>query len=646
MSGDRGGDLFTRRAYILSSLGGLFFSAIAARMAQLQIFENDEFRLEAAENQFNLLVKPASRGPVYDRFGIPLAVNRRDFRVSIMREDVDDLPKTINALASILRIPTDKAAAVLADARVAPRFMPALVAENLSWEEFSRVNVYSASYPGVRAEMGESRNYPLAESFAHVLGYVAKANAKDVETDPQARHPGIRVGKEGIERAQEAGLKGKHGATKVEVNARGRVIREVEDPRLNSVSGEAIVLTIDAELQQLAYDQFMASEGKPAESGAAVLLDLKTGDILALVSAPSFDPNKFVDGIGRADFFEYNTNERQPLYHKSVRGTYPPGSTYKLITTLAALEAGLVTPEEGIFCSGGINIGGNIFHCSSRRGHGTVHLHEAVKSSCDIYYYELGRRLGGERIGDMARKLGIGGKYDLGIPGVKAGYVADPAHKLATFKQPWTIGDTINSCIGQGLVAVSPLQLAIMAARVGSKGLAVEPRMIHEGPGATPIKAFASLGFDPKNIDLLHKGLVGVVNEAGGTARMSIDIEGMTIAGKTGTSQVRRITMAERRGGVRSNAALPWKMRDNALFVCYGPADNPRYACAVVVEHGGTGGKAAAPRAREIMRATLLKDPSSKPRFSAKTQTAAADPSPLAPLNAVPKTGNAKKGKA
>jgi penicillin-binding protein 2 len=641
MSSDGGGDLFSRRAMILSSLGGLFFSAITLRMAQLQIFENDEFRLEAAENQFNMLVSPASRGPVYDRFGVPLAVNRRDFRVSIMREDVDDLGGTIKALASILRIPSDKAAAVLADAKVAPRFMPALVAENLSWEEFSRVNVYSASYPGVRAEMGESRNYPLGESFAHVLGYVAKANAKDVEVDPQARHPGIRVGKEGIERTQEGGLKGKHGATKVEVNARGRVIREVEDPRLKPTAGEPIVLTIDAELQQLAYDQFMASEGKPAESGSAVLMDLKTGDILALVSAPSFDPNKFVDGIGKTDFTDYNTNERQPLYHKSVRGTYPPGSTYKLITTLAALEAGMVTPEEGIYCSGVMNIGGNKFHCSSRRGHGTVRLHEAVKSSCDIYYYELGRRLGGQRIGDMARKLGIGGKYDLGIPGVKAGYVADPVHKLATFKQEWTIGDTINSCIGQGLVAVSPLQLAIMAARVGAKGLAVEPRMIHEGPGATPIKAFAPLGFNPKNIELLHKGLVGVVNEAGGTARMTLGIEGMTLAGKTGTSQVRRITMAERRSGVRSNAALPWKMRDNALFVCYGPSDNPRYACAVVVEHGGTGGKAAAPRAREIMRATLLKDPSSMPRFSAKTQTAAADPNPQAPLNAV-----AAKGKA
>lgn len=641
MRPDAGGDIFSRRAMILSSLGGLFFGAITIRMAQLQIFENDEFRLEAAENQFNLLVNPASRGSIYDRFGVPVAVNRRDFRVSVMRTDDDALASTISALATILQMPSAKAATVLADARAAARFIPVLVAENLSWEEYSRLNVYAASYPSVRAEMGESRNYPLGESMAHVLGYVGRANAKEIALDSQAHHPGIRVGKEGIEKSQEKGLKGKHGALKVEVNARGRVIREVVDTRFDPVSGQAIVLTIDAELQQIAYDQFLATQKRPAESGAAVLMDLKTGDILALVSAPSFDPNKFVDGIAQSEFNEYNTNERQPLYHKSVRGTYPPGSTYKLVTTLAALEAGLITPEEGIFCNGVISISGHLFHCSSRRGHGMVHLHDAVKSSCDLYYYELGRRLGGQRIGDMARKLGIGGRYDLGIPGVRAGYVADPPHKMSTFKSDWTIGDTINSSIGQGLVAVSPLQLAIMAARVGSRGLAVEPRLIHEGPGATPVKEFASLGFDPNNIELLHKGLYGVCNEPGGTARMNLEIEGMTLAGKTGTSQVRRITMAERRTGVRSNAELPWRMRDNALFVCYGPSENPRYACAVVVEHGGTGGVAAAPRAREIMRATLLKDPSSLPRFSASAQVATAEPPPLPPLNAVATKGRA-----
>jgi penicillin-binding protein 2 len=641
MSSDGGGDLFSRRAVILSSMGGLFFGAIGVRMAQLQIFENDEFRLQAVENQFNFLVSPASRGPVYDRFGVPLAVNRRDFRVSIMREDVDDLEGTIKALASILRIPSDKSAAVLADARIAPRFMPALVAENLSWEEFSRLNVYSASYPGVRAEMGESRNYPLGESFAHVLGYVAKANVKDVEADPQARHPGIRVGKEGIEKSQEAGLKGKHGATKVEVTARGRVIREVEDPRLSPVSGEAVVLTIDAELQQIAYDQFAASEGKPAEAGSAVVMDVHTGEILALVSAPSFDPNKFVDGIGRADFAEYNGAEMRPLYHKAVRGIYPPGSTYKMVTALAALEGGVTTPEETVNCPGFYTIGGNRFHCHSRRGHGRVNLQDALKVSCDVYFYEMGRRLGGDKMAEISRGFGFGEKFDIGIPGVSAAHVPDTAWKLANRKQPWAIYDSINVAIGQGLMIATPLQLAVMTARIATEGKATMPRLIHEGPGAIPAKPAGPLPFKYDNLHRVHLGMIAVSNEAGGTARADIGIEGVTIAGKTGTSQVRRITMAERRSGVRSNASLPWKQRDHALFVCYAPAEAPRYCCVVVVEHGGGGGKAAAPRAREIMKATLLKDPSSKPRFSATAKVATLDANAPAPLNMV-----AKKGKA
>jgi penicillin-binding protein 2 len=624
MSEKAGGDEFTRRAITLSSLGGVFFVALGGRMAQLQIFENQEFRLEAAENQFNLLVNPASRGPVYDRFGVPLAVNRRDFRVSIMREDVKDLPGTINALASILQIPTERANIILADARTAPRFMPALVAENLSWEEYSRVNVYSASYRGVRAEMGESRNYPLGESFAHVLGYVAKANARDVAADPQSRHPGIRVGKEGIEKSQEAGLKGVHGATKLEVNAHGRVIREVIDPRLNPTTGEAVVLTIDAELQQLAYDQFRASEGKPAEAGAAVVMDVHTGEILVLASAPSFDPNKFVDGIARADFAGYNEAEMRPLYHKAVRGIYPPGSTYKMVTALAALEGGVTNPEETVNCPGFYTIGGNRFHCHSRRGHGRVNLHDALKVSCDVYFYEMGRRLGGDKMAEISRGFGFGEKFDLGIPGVSSAHVPDTAWKLKYRKQPWAVYDSINVAIGQGLMIATPLQLAVMTARIATEGKSVMPRLIHEGPGAVPATPFGPLPFKYDNLHRVHLGMIAVSNEAGGTARADIGIEGVTLAGKTGTSQVRRITMAERRSGVRSNASLPWKQRDHALFVCYAPAEAPRYCCVVVVEHGGGGSKAAAPRAREIMRATLLKDPSAMPRFSAKTQTAQA----------------------
>ncbi len=621
-------DLFSRRAVILSSLGGLYFAVLGIRMAQLQIFENDEFRVEAAANQFNLVINPASRGPVYDRFGVPLAVNRRDFRVSVMRDDVKDLPATIDALAAILHLSPEKAAACLREAKSAPRFMPAMVAENLSWEEFSRVSVYGASYPGVRCEMGEARNYPLAESMAHVLGYVARANDKDLLNDAQARHPGIRVGKEGIEKSQEIGLRGAHGATKVEVNAHGRVIREVVDPRLTAKSGTPIVLTIDAEIQQIAYDQFQAKEKRPAEAGSAVVMDIRTGELLALVSAPAFDPNKFVDGINRADFAEYNAAEMRPLYHKAVRGIYPPGSTYKMVTAVAALEAKITDPEETINCPGFYMLGNHRFHCHSRRGHGRVNLHTAIKVSCDVYFYEMGRRIGGDKMAEVARGFGFGQRFDIGIPGVASSVVPDNAWKLKNRGQSWQDYDSLNVAIGQGLITATPLQLAVMAARIASQGSAVEPRLIREGPGAVPFIPFKPLPFNHENMHLVHEGMIAVSNEAGGTGRGDLGIPGVTMAGKTGTAQVRRITMAERSVGVRSNASLPWRQRDHALFVCYAPAEDPKYCCAVVVDHGGGGGAKAAPRAREIMKATLLKDPSARPAFTTKAKTAELKPAP------------------
>jgi penicillin-binding protein 2 len=635
-------DLFDRRALILSGLGGAYFLALGARLAHLQVFSNDEFRLQAVENQFNFAVKPASRGPIYDRFGVPLAINRRDFRVTMVREDVKDFDGTIDAVASILRMPAERVARVKADAKVSPRYLPTLIAGNLSWEQFSTMSVQAASYPGLRVEMGENRSYPLGPATAHLLGFVAKANVEEAKADPTARHPGIRVGKEGLEKSQEQGLRGKHGANKLEVNAHGRVIREVEDPRLAPEPGEPMVLTIDAELQALAMQQFVDPEGGEGESGAAVVMDVRTGEVLVLASAPSFDPNKFVDGIGRADFTEYNTNERRPLFHKAVRGIYPPGSTYKMVTGLAAIENG-VDPEETVNCPGFAYIAGNRFHCHSRRGHGRVNLHDAIKVSCDIYFYEMGRRLGGDKMAEVARKFGFGQRFDMGIPGVNKAHVPDTAWKRENRNQPWAVYDSVNMSIGQGLMVATPLQLAVMTARIATEGREVEPILIREGPGARPPKPMGRLPFKYENLHRVHLGMIAVTNEAGGTARAKIG-DGVVIAGKTGTSQVRRITMAERRGGVRSNASLPWKQRDHALFVAYAPAEAPKYCIALVVEHGGSGSKAAAPRARAILEATLLKDPGSRPAFSAKARTAEATGGPTG--EGAPRRADAPQGRA
>lgn len=605
--------LFDRRAILVSGFGGLAFAALGLRMAQLQIFQNSQYRTQASENQFNLVVLPASRGPVYDRFGIPLAVNRRDFRVTIIKDEIGrraDVERTIDMVGSIVGMDIASIAKVKEQSKTSRRFVPTQIAGQLSWEQYSKISLYSANLVGVHPEMGEARHYPLGEAFAHVLGYVAKATSEEVELDPAANNPGIRVGKEGLEKSQEAALKGRHGATKYEVNAHGKIAREVYDRSLIPVPGEPIVLTIDAELQQVAYDQF------GEESGSAVVLDILTGDVLVLASAPAFDPNKFIDGIGSADYSAYLNNDHRPLYHKAIRGTYPPGSTFKTIMSIAALENNVVTPEETIFCPGSYQVGNARFHCGGR--HGNISMHNAIKVSCDVYFYELGRRLGGEKMAATARKYGLGAAYDLGIPGVAKGVIPDAAWKLGRFNTKWEIYDSINMVIGQGYVAASPLQLAVMAARIASFGKAVVPRLIQSGPGSVPIAPFAEIGTNLDHLKVVHGGMFGVANEGGGTARADLGIEGVQIAGKTGTSQVRRITMAERRGGVRSNASLPWKFRDNGLFVCFGPFENPRYCCAVVVEHGGGGGKAAAPRARAIMKATLLKNPGNLTGFEVK----------------------------
>lgn len=605
-------EIFNRRALILSGFGGLAFTALATRMAQLQIFQNNDYRIQASSNQFNLVVLPASRGPIYDRFGIPLAVNRRDFRVTLIKDEVgkrEDVERTIDQVGALIGIDAQNIQKVKDDSKTSPRFMPTQIAGKLSWEQYSKISLYSANFVGVHPEMGEARNYPLGQAFAHVVGYVAKATQEEAKKDQAANHPAIRVGKDGLEKTEEFKLRGKHGATKYEVTAHGRIVREVFDPTLAPVTGEPIVLTIDAELQQLAYDQFKN------ESGSIVMMDIKSGEILALVSAPAFDPNLFIDGISGRDYSGYLNDIKRPLYHKAVRGVYPPGSTFKTIMAVSALENEVIKPDDKIYCPGFYRVGNSLFHCDARRGHGHVDMHTAIKASCDVYFYEVGRRLGGEKMAQTARRFGLDQTYDLGLPSMSKGHVPDAEFKMRRFKQKWEIYDSINMSIGQGMMGVTPLQLCVQAARIASKGVEVMPRLIKSGAGAKPVVPFKNMNENPDFMSVVHGGMYGVTNEPGGTANVPLGIPGVHIAGKTGTAQVRRITMAERRSGVLSNSALDWERRDHALFISFGPVEDPKYACSVIVEHGGFGAAAAAPKAREMLKAAILKDPMSIPVY-------------------------------
>lgn len=592
---------FEKRALIVSGFGGLVFGALGLRMAQLQILGNNEFRLQAAENQFNLSLLPASRGVIYDRFGIQLAVNRRDFRVMVVRDEVgtrDDLNHTIDKVAAILGMNNIQADKVKKEAQLAPKYLPTQIASNLSWEKYSRLGIYTVFMNGVHPEMGEARNYPLGEAFGHVVGYVAKANANEAKDDKDLKHPAIRLGKEGVEKALENRLKGKHGAKKLEVTARGKVIREVPDPTLDPIAGEPIVTSLDAELQQLAYNQF-----KEGESGSAVLMDVATGELLVLCSAPSYDPNKFVNGISYPDYKAYNESIYRPLYNKVIKGLYPPASTFKMIVGLAALEHGVTTPEEEINCPGFLYIGNRRFRCMKRSGHGRLNLKDAIKVSCDVYFYEMGKRLGGDKIADTARRFGFGEAFDIGIPGVAKGHVPDSKWKWEKRKQKWAIYDSVNMSIGQGLMVATPLQLAVMTARIASKGKKIVPKLIRDKDAERHI-IFEDIDVNKDNINKVYEGMVAVTNEAGGTANRDLGLEGVTIAGKTGTAQVRAINESD-----RSNRLANWIHKDHALFVSFAPADNPKYVCVIVSEHGVSGSAGAAPKAREILKAALIKDP-------------------------------------
>ncbi|MEM1148437.1 MAG: penicillin-binding protein 2, partial [Pseudomonadota bacterium] len=464
--------------------------------------------------------------------------------------------------------------------------------------------------------------------FAHVLGYVAKASEADLErlsegANAQERsairrlfkHPDMRTGRSGVERYAEEWLRGEAGFRKLETNAAGRIIREFDDPTLSPRPGRDLYLTVDAELQKFAIDRF------GVESGAAVVLDIETGEILAFVSTPAFDPNDFVNGISTEDYAVLRDDvEYSPLYHKAYDGTYPPGSTFKMVVASAALEAGVIDPNERIYCPGHYRFGNNTWHCWKKRGHGAVNMHWAIKSSCDTYFYEVARRMGIEHLSEVAKRFGFGQRWELGLMGGRSGVVPNDAWKRAARGEPWFEGETLNVGIGQGQVSTTPLQLAVMTARIAAEGKIVTPRIIGEGPRPeSDIPYDAPL--DPEIMQRMKAGMFGVTSEAGGTALRSGDLGlgGPRLAGKTGTSQVRRISAQERATGILEGDQIARRLRDHALFVAYAPHDDPKYAISVIVEHGEGGSKAAAPVARDILAEALRIDSRRSPAY---TQTA------------------------
>ncbi|MEX0969764.1 MAG: penicillin-binding protein 2 [Paracoccaceae bacterium] len=592
----------SRRALLLGGVQVAAIGTLAWRMHKLQVTESEHFRLLAEENRIATRLVPPARGLVFDRSGTLIAANEQNYRVVIVREQAGDVDAVLKRLAPLVGLDEAKREKVLEDVMSRRAHASVTVAEHLDWERFALVSANAPALPGVITEVGLTRNYPMLGDYAHVAGYVSSVSEADLsrleKPEEVMQLPSPMIGKTGIERINEDLLRGSPGISHVEVNSSGRVMRELD--RTEGIAGNDLQLTIDSDLQHYAHFRMQS------ESAAAVVMDLRNGDLRALASAPSFDPNKLVLGISQTDWSALNDNEYRPLGDKTVSGTYPPGSTYKMVVGLAALKAGVVTPEERIFCPGHFDLGGRRFHCWRSGGHGRMNMAESLQNSCDVYYYEIAQRVGIEAIGEMARSLGMGTPPILPLPALSAGRIPTKAWKQETFGQSWLIGDTINAGIGQGFVSSSPLELAVMTARIAT-GRVLVPRLISRINGVPVDTTEAgALDVSAEGLAQVRRGMYEVSNNPRGTAYATRIAEpSMAMAGKTGTSQVRQITVEERAAGVIRNEDLPWNRRDHALFVGFAPYENPRFAISVVVEHGGGGSTSAAPIARDIMLRAL-----------------------------------------
>lgn len=578
---------FDRRSVVLGAVQGGVGVLLAARLSYLAIAQNEKYKLEAESNRVNLTLIPPRRGWILDRRGTPLASNRADFRVDIIPERMEDGPRTIARLGQLLDLSPVALQDLQDKLEKSHGFAPVEVASNLDWERFAAVSVRLPDLPGVVTTRGYSRDYPTGPSVGHLIGYVGAASAEEYEKDhdPLLITPGYKVGKDGLEKIFEHDLRGRPGARRVEVTASGRIVRDLDTRE--DVPGKTIRLTIDSGLQDY------ASRRIGVESGAVVVVDCHTGGLLAMASMPSYDPNSFSDGIGRLEWKMLSDDDHVPLRNKVLRGLYPPGSTVKPMVALSFLEAGL-DPNESVFCSGGLRVGNRVFHCWNHRGHGQVNMAKGIYQSCDVYFYHFSQRIGMDAIAAMARRLGLGQEFPLPVVGQSYGTVPDPAWKLRKYGKEWQTFDTVNATIGQGYFLVNPLQQAVMASRIAS-GRKLMPSLLL-GQQHTQIP---TLGIPQEHLDYVHQAMSDVVNGPGTAHRAALPFDDIKLAGKTGTAQVVGLNIGSGKGGL-------WKHRDHGHFICFAPFNNPRYACAVVVEHGGGSG-AAYPIARDVM--TYLWDP-------------------------------------
>ncbi len=599
--------VFTRRAVLVGGAQVGVFGLLAAKLYQAQIIDGQRYASMASTNRVSTRLTAPPRARLFDRAGIVVANNKLNWRALLMTEQAQDVDATLDRFSSIIPLADHERQRIERELRRRRRYIPVLVREYLDWEEMARIEVAAPDLPGILVDVGTTRLYPFGPLLAHLVGYVAPPNDADVASDPMLALPGIRVGRAGLEKFHDRELRGGAGAIQLEVNAVGRVIRELD--RQEGKQGDDITLSIDTGLQQA------VSARLGDESASAVVMDCRNGAVLAMVSNPSFDPSLFNAGVSEAQWIEWTRDRKAPLINKAAAGLYAPGSTFKMVVALAGLEARSISPYDRINCPGYLDYGTARFHCWKRGGHGELDLQGGIKNSCDVYFYNVALRTGMDPIAAMAHRFGLGVKLDIELPGARSGFVPTREWRIRQGK-PWNIGDTIVHGIGQGFLQLTPLSLCTMVSRIAT-GRSVQPHLTRNiGAAVQPDEqadAWPTLGLAGRELQTVREGMWAVVNEHGGSAPLArLTLPGVQMAGKTGSSQVHRVSRALRESGTFNSANLPWELRPHALFVAFAPYDAPRYALSIVVEHGNAGADAAAPIARDIMTDVLTRDPAGR----------------------------------
>ncbi len=579
---------FSRRMVLLAGGQAAVGALLIGRMGWLSVAENQKYQLLSESNRVQLIPVPPRRGWIIDRNGKPIAINRSSFRVDIIPQQLVDGPKVVARVADILQLPSDEVDRITRELKDSRGFQPVSVADNIKYDQYAAITVRLPELPGVSAARGFARFYPAGAAVGQLVGYVGAASADEYEKEgknPLLLIPGVKIGKEGLEQTLEQTLRGEPGGQRVEVTARGKVVKEL-DPKPDR-SGGTVQLTIDADLHEYAARRI------GDQSCSVVVIDVTNGDILAMPSMPSFDPNTFSDGISQAEWKMLSRDDHLPLVDKALQSLYPSGSTIKPSMAMALLNAG-VDRKQIVVCNGAFQLGNHTFHCDKH--HGPMNMDSAVVHSCDVYFYSMCLRVGAEKLSPMVRSMGFGEKFDLPFDNQRYGTIPDPEWMMRKYHRKWQGYDTVNMSIGQGMVLINPMQLAVMASRLAT-GKRVMPRLLK----TKPIVPQAQLAVDADHLDFIRKAMWGVVDH-GTAAAAKLPLNGIQMAGKTGTAQTHNLSASERGNYTAAN----WKLRDHSLFMAFVPFDNPRYAVGTIVEHGGFGAAVAAPLVRDTI--TFLYD--------------------------------------